>query len=78
MQGRRWKLSIQEFDFDIEHIPGQLNVLADAFSSLIPVEEMMDSKALCLLEEFTIRRDKYKVISAVHNSIAGHHCIERI
>lgn len=74
---RRWKLAIQEFDFDIEHIPGQLNLVADAFSRLIPIDERTDSEALCLLEEFTIPRDKYKIIGGVHNSLAGHHGVER-
>jgi hypothetical protein len=31
---KRWKLAIQEYDFDIQHIPGRLNVIADAFSRL--------------------------------------------
>jgi hypothetical protein len=29
---QRWKLAIQEFDFDIEHIPGPKNIVADGFS----------------------------------------------
>lgn len=29
---KRWKLAIQEYDFDIEHIPGRDNGVADAFS----------------------------------------------
>ena len=31
---RRWKLAIQEYNFDIEHIAGEENVAADAFSRL--------------------------------------------
>jgi len=31
----RWKLAIQEYDFDIEHLPGALNVVADGFSRLV-------------------------------------------
>jgi hypothetical protein len=33
---KRWKLAIQEYDFDILHIPGKENVIADAFSRLVP------------------------------------------
>jgi hypothetical protein len=29
---QRWKLAIQEYDFDIEHIPGRNNVVADGLS----------------------------------------------
>jgi len=73
---RRWKLAIQEFDFDIEHIPGQLNIAADTLSRLIPIDDRVDSEALCLLEEFKIPKDKYKIISGVHNSLTGHHGVE--
>ena len=31
---RRWKLAIQEYNFDIEHIAGEENVVADALSRL--------------------------------------------
>ena len=30
----RWKLAIQDYDFDIEHIPGRDNVVADTWSRL--------------------------------------------
>ena len=33
---KRWKLTIQEYSFDIEHIPGKDNLIADAFSRLVP------------------------------------------
>jgi hypothetical protein len=36
---KRWKLAIQEYDFDIHHIPGRLNVIADAFSRLKDIPE---------------------------------------
>ena len=31
---KRWKLLIQEYNFDIEHIPGSLNIIADHMSRL--------------------------------------------
>jgi hypothetical protein len=34
---KRWKLSIQCYDFDIHHIAGRLNVIADGFSRILPV-----------------------------------------
>ena len=34
---KRWKLAIMHFNFDIEHIPGKQNVVADALSRLIKI-----------------------------------------
>ena len=33
---RRWKMFLQEFNFDLEHVAGQDNPVADAFSRLCP------------------------------------------
>ena len=32
----RWKIAVQEYDFDVEHIPGPQNIVADGLSRLIP------------------------------------------
>jgi hypothetical protein len=38
----RWKIAIQEYDFQVTHIPGKDNIVADAFSRLMdPIEEPM-------------------------------------
>ena len=71
---RRWKLLIQEFDFDIEYLKGEDNIVADAFSRLLTVDN--DSETLCLLDEFKIPSDKYKIIGKIHNSQIGHHGVE--
>ena len=71
---KRWKIAIQEYDFDIEYIPGEKNIVADGFSRLLPI---VDEEILCLLNEFTLDKPSYKKISKVHNSIAGHHGVER-
>ena len=34
----RWKIAVQEYDFDVEHIPGVDNVIADGLSRLISSE----------------------------------------
>ena len=132
----RWKLAIQEFDYEIKHIDGVKNVVADAFSRMCPVsdkneylhafEEYDDTKQPMLLRTLTenectcdfcptvvnsteycfglietrnIRKRKtterriplahdiyratalpanvFKSISAVHNTISGHHGLER-
>jgi cleavage and polyadenylation specificity factor subunit 1 len=84
----RWKLAIQSYDFDIEHIPGADNIVADAFSRLcnnIPMTTTMINNETdetihhisSLKEHYKIPHDKYKLISAVHNSTAGHHGVEK-
>ena len=72
---KRWKLAIQEFDFHIEYIEGPKNIVADAFSRLIPMSD--PEETLCLLDEFKIPHNLYKIISKVHNSVAGHHGVQR-
>jgi transposase InsO family protein len=132
----RWKLAIQEFDYEIEHIDGVKNVVADAFSRMCPVSDkseylhafeeydhtkqsllmsklqendctctycptVVNSSEYCfgLTEVKNTRKRKaterqvtlqhgiynatalpanvYKSISSVHNTIAGHHGLER-
>ena len=41
---KRWKLSMQHFDFDIEHIAGELNVVADGLSRLCQYPVASDKK----------------------------------
>jgi hypothetical protein len=82
---KRWKLEMQEYDFDIEYLPGEKNVVADAFSRLLPVNN--DVERICiienseehifLLDEFTIPEVVYEKIKKVHNSKVGHHGVER-
>ena len=88
----RWKLDIQEFDFDIEHIAGHLNVVADCFSRInIPEWEetslsrddydvlcrVEEDDALFVITEFKIPDNVYKLIGKIHNTIEGHHGINR-
>ena len=79
---KRWKLAIQEFSFDIQHIKGKNNFIADAFSRMIPIEspsteEQTEISKLLIIEEFKIPSDRYKLIKSVHNNISGHHGIDR-
>ena len=41
---QRWKLAIQRYDFDIQHIPGRNNIVADAMSRFcdLPEDTMAD------------------------------------
>jgi hypothetical protein len=79
----RWKLKIQHFNFDIEYIPGEQNIVADSLSRLV----VTDSKDLSLeylafieecnlLEAFKLDNSVFQKISKVHNSQAGHHGVD--
>jgi hypothetical protein len=71
----RWKVAIQEYDFEIEHIPGHTNVVADSFSRICSSN---DTEVLnAVIDDFRIPREHYKQIGQVHNSTVGHHGIER-
>ncbi len=69
----RWKLAVQDFDFELNHIPGVENVVADPLSRLCTTH---DQQILAVIE-LKVPTDKYKVISAAHNSMVGHHGVER-
>ena len=71
----RWKLAIQDFDFEIHHVAGRDNIVADTLSRLPP--EMVDTATLLLLESDELPDDVYDKIKAVHNSRVGHHGVER-
>ena len=47
---KRWKIAIQQYDFDVEHISGKDNIEADALSRLTPLPEKIVSE-LNILEQ---------------------------
>ena len=71
---RRWKIAIQEYDFDLEFIDGLKNVVADGFSRLLPISV----EILCVLKGLKIPDDKYKLLGQVHNTTVGHHGLDRM
>jgi len=93
----RWKLELQQYDFDIEHIAGVKNEVADSFSRLVslqPSREKVEgyerltvpvAHALGVLSvpqkgklsPYYIPDSEYKMIRKVHNSLEGHHGVER-
>jgi transposase InsO family protein len=81
----RWFMALQELDFLLEHIAGIKNFIADALSRLcanymkkLPKEFSADDIYIsAILPVFTIPVDKYALLTKVHNSVAGHHGVER-
>ncbi len=74
---RRWKLAIQEYNFDIEHIKGEDNVVADAFSRLCAHTYETEDVFCALNNPTIIPKTQYKLIGKVHNSTVGHHGVDR-
>jgi len=81
---QRWKLALQEFDFDIEHVAGKLNVVADAFSRLVvnnqPTRIVSDSsETFSNIEVFDTRipEEYYRIIGRHHNSTVGHFGVDK-
>ena len=78
---KRWKLAIQHFDFDIEHIKGVDNIEADGFSRLcqLPTVEEIPTEMLLANTEIDPRlsMDTYQKIASVHNSDIGHFGVDK-
>lgn len=79
---RRWGIALQEFDFDIEHVPGKDNIIADAFSRLCVNNSPVKIKTVILssiptIFPFRIPDIHYKSISDAHNSEVGHFGVEK-
>ena len=64
----RWKLELQEFNFNTKHIPGKANVVADSFSRLCAIYPM----EILTSDNFKIPKDIYKILSDIHNTDVGH------
>ena len=64
----RWRLRLQEFDFQIVHIPGKTNIAADALSRcFIVTTRQLTGDELALETGFL----------ACHNDVVGHHGVQR-
>ena len=83
----RWKMAMQEYDFDIEHVPGVENEIADAFSRLCVMwtqehddHESHTNMLNLLLEESMLEHtssEHLEAIQSCHNANVGHGGIER-
>jgi hypothetical protein len=84
----RWKLAVQGFDFDIEHVPGKDNVVADVLSRLCPrvgtdytkadqVSRVLSDYRQVLNSDGKLGQEFCQVIQKYHNSEVGHSGVER-
>jgi transposase InsO family protein len=81
----RWYMAMQELDFTIEHIAGIKNLVADWLSRLcinrmqeFPKEYQPEEIFLsAILRDYKIPPDKRILINQVHNTLSGHHGVQR-
>jgi transposase InsO family protein len=79
---RKWKIFISEFDYLLEFIEGEKNIVADAMSrlcaNLTPDPDNLESIILASIPD-TIRipTKAFHSIASVHNTLVGHHGVER-
>ena len=68
---KRWKIAIQHYNFDLQHILGKYNVEADALSRLVPLPER-NAEVHVLEQSETIQKTKkldpniYEIIKSAH------------
>ncbi len=79
---QRWKLFIQDFNFDVEHVAGKENTVADTFSRLCIMwdDSMIEKTSVCQIEQIVdvrIPEEHYRHIGSVHNSNVGHFGVEK-
>ena len=53
---KRWKIAIQHYDFDVQHIKGKYNVEADALSRLVLTSEKSETEVHVLEQSETIHK----------------------
>ena len=71
---QRWKLHCQEFDFKVEHIPGEDNIEADGFSRLVlPPEEGEESNLELQALELHASQEKHQVSKMNYEKIQSVH-----
>ena len=76
----RWKLYFQEFDFDVKHVPGDENFVANYMSRFmihdVEPSSQLEYLSLVNMELIDVPSDKWEEIQTVHNSVVGHGGIE--
>ena len=48
---QRWLTCFQGYDYEISHIKGEDNVVADRLSHLCPIEQCSEEEQLCILND---------------------------
>ena len=74
----RWWMALQELDFDIVHIQGVKNIIADTLSRLCENNKEQQFRFVAALyEQQPMTAEHYDVIAVCHNTMVGHGGVER-
>ena len=83
----RWSIALQEFDFQLEFVPGVENAIADAMSRLCPnlmtdtstdVDTSRNIETLSAIMAVTpVPLEERDIIASCHNHVVGHGGVER-
>ena len=74
----RWRLRLLEYDFDVFHIAGELNVVADALSRCLCIRILSTAvggyaaNLGTVAPAFELSADATRAIESVHNHVIGH------
>jgi len=74
----RWRLRLLEFDFDVFHIAGEANVVADALSRCLCIRILSRASGGYAVNlgkvapAYEVPADARRVIESVHNHVIGH------
>ena len=71
---KRWKIAIQHYNFDVQHILGKYNVEADALSRLVPLPER-NAEVHVLEQSETIQKTRKldpKIYEIIQKCTRGH------
>ena len=79
---RKWKIFISEFDYQLEYIDGETNIVADALSRLTGNFTSTNNNDTPVMlaafpERIHIPSETHRLIARVHNTSAGHHGVDR-
>ena len=73
---QRWKMRIQHYDCDVEHVPGEENEVADGLSRMVKVH-MESEHTVHLIDNFLIPEEMRVLLERCHNDNIGHSGVKR-
>ena len=77
----RWRLRLQEYDFDVKHLAGSKNVVADGLSRCNgsdSVKTVKWSAGTVADDGFSVDKKLLRMIDAFHNDVHGHQHVRSI